>query len=299
MAGIVLTEVGEVAKHDLREARVARFWLAGIFITCALFSLLHHCCPTAMNVPVASDPVPYGSTKWTLLIDLNVVFLSWMCLHHAWRRLGVYRATFFFGGTLVLTGVEESLWVLLGRVRGPIDHVLRSADVSYLGEAGETYYFTRGTVWFLETPLTACMSWFLLTYACLYAADLLIPRARVVWRAALAGLLAVNLDMLLDPVQTHEAFQSWVWCSPDAISLFGIPLTNYIGWFLIIFIFGLVFARLPTMISRHGPGKAAVYFMTTMVACAFGVMLALVGYAALARRSIEGNINLTLWGIGS
>ena len=48
-----------------------------------------------------------------------------------------------------------------------------------------------------------------------------------------AGLFAVCLDLLEDPLAHHNSW--WIWPqSAQKIYLFNVPLTNYVGWFLVI-----------------------------------------------------------------
>jgi putative membrane protein len=162
---------------------------------------------------------------------------------------------------------------------------------------GGTYYFTRGFFWFLETPVLACLGWFFVAYSCVYVAEILIPKARYAWKATLGGLLAMNLDLWLDPVQTHEKWISWVWVSPDAINIFNIPLSNFIGWFLLIFLFALVFNRLPSMVAKHGYKKATVKFYGILIGLEFCILIFFVVYGAIAFRLVKEPIFITFWGI--
>ncbi|UCD85276.1 MAG: carotenoid biosynthesis protein, partial [Deltaproteobacteria bacterium] len=234
-------------------------------------------------------------------LDLISIGLAWLCFHHAWRRLGIYRAMLFLGGSFVFTGLEESMWILLGRYSQDIQLALPFAQEAALGEnvqgVSGTYYFTRGFYWFIETPVMACLGWFFVAYSCIYVADLLMPRARILGKAAVGGLLAMNLDLWIDPVQTHEALTSWVWAEQDPISIFSIPLSNFMGWFLLIFLFALVFERLPDMVRRWGAGKAAVYFYGILLALEIGILLFFIIYGSIALRLFPEPINLTIWGI--
>lgn len=45
----------------------------------------------------------------------------------------------------------------------------------------------------------------------------------------LDGLFVVSIDLLLDPVQVHT--QQWTWLDEGAY--FGIPIGNFLGWFLV------------------------------------------------------------------
>ena len=55
--------------------------------------------------------------------------------------------------------------------------------------------------------------------------------------AAVAGLFAVNLDLMIDPVASSNNL--WVWLGPS-INFLGIPLYNYVGWFIMIFFYDII-----------------------------------------------------------
>ncbi len=300
MSNILLADGSIAEQPDPAERRVVWILVIGLLISTAFFTVLHHGFPQALNVP-SNEGVPYTDYPSMFILDLIPIGLAWLCFHHAWRRLGLYRAMLFLGGSFAFTGLEESMWILLGRYSQEIQVALPFAQEAALGESTQevsgTYYFTRGFFWFIETPVMACLGWFFVAYSCIYVARLLMPRARILGRAAVGGLLALNLDLWIDPVQTHEALISWVWAEQDPISIFSIPLSNFMGWFLLIFLFALVFERLPNMVKRWGPAKAAAYFYGILLALEIGILLFFVIYGSIAVRLIPEPVNLTIWGI--
>lgn len=304
MSIAIATDHSDPGPASPEERRVAWVIAAGLAISTIFFTVLHHGFPAVLDVP-ANAGVPFMDLPTMFVLDLIPIGLAWLCFRHGWKRLGLYRAVIFLGGSFVFTGVEESMWILLGRYHLEIQAALGGPQVgeAMLGEGvrqvGGTYYFTRGFFWFLETPILACLGWFFVAYSCVYVADLLLPRAKVIWRAALGGLLAVDLDLWLDPVQTSKTFISWVWVSPDMINIFGIPLSNFLGWFLLIFLFALMFERLPAMLAKRGPGRTALYFYGLLMALEIAILVFFGIYGAVAMRLIPQPINLTLWGIGT
>ena len=51
------------------------------------------------------------------------------------------------------------------------------------------------------------------------------------WKASvLTAILLVVLDLALDPIMT--SWNAWVWITKTEINWFGIPWTNYTGWFI-------------------------------------------------------------------
>jgi hypothetical protein len=72
-----------------------------------------------------------------------------------------------------------------------------------------------------------------------YVATFTAQRLQLPWtqRPAAAGVLAVNLDLSLDPLA--ELLGYWSWRNVAPINYFGVPLDNFLGWFLIVSAFAL------------------------------------------------------------
>jgi uncharacterized membrane protein len=68
----------------------------------------------------------------------------------------------------------------------------------------------------------------------------------------IAALLMVMLDLSLDPVLS-TALSLWVWTSPGAF--FRVPIQNFGGWFLVVFIFYQLFALYLSKYDRIKPQK--------------------------------------------
>jgi lycopene beta-cyclase len=66
-----------------------------------------------------------------------------------------------------------------------------------------------------------------------------------VFRALLAALAFSMWDLFLDPQMVHWGL--WRWASPGIY--FGIPLTNYLGWFLASFLLSFLFVPINTPVT--------------------------------------------------
>lgn len=197
--------------------------------------------------------------------DVFALFMGWICFLHALRHYGFWKASCFLVGSFVFTGLEETIWILSGRFLG--GRVENPLGETFFG----TYWFTRGIVWFLETPLTACMGWFFIAYACVLTAGKVFPRMGLWGRAAAGGLIAMGIDLWIDPVQTAPEVMSWVWAKGDPLLLFGIPQYNFVGWFLLIFLFAIFWEALPGLEASRGRTGASVRFFGLVLAVPFAV----------------------------
>ncbi|NJE29628.1 carotenoid biosynthesis protein [Thermococcus sp. 18S1] len=61
------------------------------------------------------------------------------------------------------------------------------------------------------------------------------------FRLVFASLLMVVLDLSIDPIMTW--WDAWVWDTTTAINWFGIPWTNYLGWFVVSLTFFCLYER--------------------------------------------------------
>jgi len=99
-------------------------------------------------------------------------------------------------------------------------------------------------------PVLTPIGWWLVLYCAYNVTNLILGDMRItaenrfryvtgaLMPAALDALVAMNLDMLLDPIMVCPERRRWVW---DTVgSYFGIPLQNFFGWFLVAFMASLL-----------------------------------------------------------
>jgi len=62
----------------------------------------------------------------------------------------------------------------------------------------------------------------------------MLTQTRLWWQVPLlSGVIAVILDLFIDPVAVAAGY--WVWFQPGTV-YFGIPLLNFVGWFVLMFL---------------------------------------------------------------
>lgn len=71
-----------------------------------------------------------------------------------------------------------------------------------------------------------------------------------------ATFIMVMWDLIMDPVSSTLK-SLWVW--QDAGAYFGVPILNFAGWFLVVFIFFQIFAIYFSKYDKIHPKKAAVF----------------------------------------
>jgi putative membrane protein len=163
--------------------------------------------------------------------------------------------------TLFACGVVAFFPVFLERKRGILVWALLVFVVTFALEAvgtatgrifgPYTYGRTLGPQLF-DVPVVIAFNWLLVILGALSLARLIFRRRLL---AALAtALLAVGFDYLLEP--TAIRLDYWTWQAA------GIPLQNYLAWFLIALASALVFAALKFSVKTRLP---LVYFLIQLV----------------------------------
>jgi uncharacterized membrane protein len=209
-----------------------------IFAFIILFStILHHVFPWILQVPDVRGAYTIAPMWLDLvIIDVLTILLTLMVIYHGFQTQGKYKTIYFLYGAITYAGLEECFWILAGRFN----------ILSY-----ETYFFTRGGLWFFEIPLFSCLSWFNIAYCCYFVAKKVFINRNYVLHAFVAGIFAVSIDLFLDPAIVNlgstsiypDSMGTWVWLTDpnETFSLFSIPVYNFIGWFFVIFMFIIVY----------------------------------------------------------
>ncbi len=174
--------------------------------------------------------VPYHSFFTPLLTLLAFIF----AILHSCQNLGWKQALLLLVLTFAVSLLFECMGVATGWVYGPY-HYTDKLGPKFLG----------------LVPLLIPVAWFMMTYPSYVIARYLVPVTKNawVWRlcvAALGALVMTAWDLAMDPMMV--AGGHWVWEQPGAY--FGVPLQNFLGWWLTIFITFLLFLFLARIKSE-------------------------------------------------
>lgn len=102
------------------------------------------------------------------------------------------------------------------------------------GQIGSYFYDERLILLVIETPLFIILSWGIIFYSSYVLAKGL---TKNFWARALSvPLLATIIDLAMDPVATKMGVWTWVGYG-EADGILGVPLANFMGWYLVIFAF--------------------------------------------------------------
>ncbi len=162
--------------------------------------------------------------------------LTILVLIHSYKFRGLYKTLIFFFGAILVGGYIENFASISG-----------------------SYYYPKieFILFYNECPFDICLGWFIISYCCGFFSHILIYNGQgsfpawgigsdlerrvdrqyikmIIFRSAFAAYIAVNFDFFMDPVAVENEW--WIWQTYNYYIL-GVPLTNYIGWFLIVFWF--------------------------------------------------------------
>lgn len=103
-------------------------------------------------------------------------------------------------------------------------------------------------------PLWVGVGWGCILYGATWTAQRL--EAPPLLRSMAAGLLAVNIDLSLDPLANLVHFWDWQNVKPDSFHYYGVPFDNYLGWFTIVAAYSclvpLFFRLYDKVVGRQG-----------------------------------------------
>ena len=134
----------------------------------------------------------------------------------------------------VITFILEALGTATGKIFGPY-----------------TYGQTLGPMLF-DVPVVIAFNWLMIILCALSLAQMIFRRRLLV--AVAAAALAAGFDYLLEP--TAIRLDYWTWQAA------GIPLQNYLAWFLIALAAALVYGYLKFSVKTRLP---LVYFLIQLV----------------------------------
>lgn len=137
-------------------------------------------------------------------------------------------------------------------------------------------------------PIFIFIAWVHIAYLSVATTTLAFGRSRL-WLAPVDGLIATAWDAMVDPLAVRAGY--WTWQGSTAF--YGVPLTNFLGWFLVVTILSVAArtawsrdARAPTRTPRVLAGIVPALLVGTSLA--FGALALADGliYAAVLGNAI-------------
>lgn len=217
-----------------------------IFFVFAVLSIL------PVSILMANAPFAWFLTPLITLLGFTFAVL------HAGQREGWKYALLLLALVFVVSLFFESLGVATGLVYGPY-HYTDKLGPKFLG----------------LVPYLIPVAWFMMSYPSFVIADRLVPSTwkrgqRLLAVAAVGGLAMTAWDLIMDPVMV--AGGHWVWDVNGAY--FGIPLQNFWGWWLTVFVTYALYLLISGK-RRKGTGdKFDLWAVASYLVTAVGIVLA-------------------------
>lgn len=175
------------------------------------------------------------SPVYPIIVEIVFYCLFAVAVYAASLRFGRPVTGLLLVGSMIYTIVIENFIVL----NGGYDYFVY-AKPNFLGYM----------VWAGVVPLWIILGWFIMTTTSYILADTVFPGRSPYVRALVASLISLNIDLLLDPVAVSTGL--WRWTHPS-VYILGVPLTNLIGWPLIVYFFVLAFETSVMRKTSLGP----------------------------------------------
>ena len=187
---------------------------------------------TAYSLGSLFTGIAYHPFFTPLLTLLAFIF----ALLHSYQNLGWKQALLLLVLTFGVSLLFECIGVATGWVYGPY-HYTNKLGIKFLG----------------LVPVLIPVAWFMMTYPSFVIARYLVPviQKTWLWRLLVSTLGAVVMtawDLAMDPMMV--AGGHWVWDKAGAY--FGVPLQNFWGWWLTIFVTFWLFLSLAGIKPRAG-----------------------------------------------
>jgi uncharacterized membrane protein len=184
----------------------------------------------------------------------------------------------YLGGCSLHLGLKRAL---LFAVAGYVIAWLSEFSSIHSGFPYGHYYYLDGTrgkeIWVLGVPLMDSISYVFLAYAS-YSLALLVysPLRRLRWMVyvletnkirdslpvrVLGALLLVYLDIIIDPLALRgdRWFLGRIYGYPEQGAYFGVPLSNFIGWFAVGFSMIYSLQKIDQFLRRKGASDIIGY----------------------------------------
>jgi uncharacterized membrane protein len=101
----------------------------------------------------------------------------------------------------------------------------------------------------------------------------MLTRARLGWQVPLlTAIIAVVLDLFIDPVAVAAGY--WVW-SVEGTVYYGIPLLNYVGWFVLMWLAPLAWVQIARRRNWSGVRKGMMALAAILPLMVASVVLSL------------------------
>lgn len=198
----------------------------------------------------------------------SVLITTIFVILHGTRLYGLRNILIFIGITFLFSWCLESLGIATGFPFG-------------------NYHYTSGgkigeVPWIIMPAYlsTGYLSW-LIAHILIGHFDTKIERGQILLLPLVASFVMVMWDIVMDPIMSTIQ-NEWIW--EDGGFYFGVPLTNFFGWFLTIFLiylaFSLYISRQKTKLNSPNIGSRIFWLVIPLMYLGIGFQYLLAPFFA-------------------
>ncbi len=230
------------------------------------------------------NPIKYLNSINTsqIIAETFVFILAAILIYHGFKTFGKWKTLLFFLGSFFYTGFEENIMIISGKVFG-----------EDAGLIPQTYAFNYQNyiLWILAVPVVVYVAWFVVAYSAIHIASYFF-KGSLIKTAAFGGFLAMEMDLMIDPIAVRLNWWGWFPAQGETIWIFGIPFSNFLGWFMLIFLFEIYWKKITDKEQDWGSRKCILVFSLGLIPLLIGTVI-LLGGVTMALEPLYG-INVPL-----
>lgn len=202
--------VGRRPAWEGRQAAITLTVITALFLIESVIAVIPGALPASLNAPL-----------FNLLLNLFVIVHA-LSIYRVWDVVAFYAVTLVVSFTLenigVLTGFPFGSYYYSDALGPKLGEVPILIGFSYVGAAYASWVMALILLRVWGSPLRGSTIFFVPFFAAIFM---------VMW------------DLTFDPANSTLK-QWWIW--QDGGAYFGVPISNFAGWYLTVFVFMLVFA---------------------------------------------------------
>lgn len=171
-----------------------------------------------LNILWLLEPKIFGN----IVMMITVVIIFVLALLHGYRRYGIKNIAVFFAITAVVSNTFEAVSIRTGFPFG-------------------NYYYTMSGPRIFSVPVMVIVAYFGMGYLS-WTLSLIFNRQlgkklkglQVFLVPFVASFIMVMWDVVMDPIAATIK-KTWIW--ENGGNYFGVPISNYFGWFFVVYVF--------------------------------------------------------------
>ncbi|ANS74436.1 hypothetical protein AWM70_07450 [Paenibacillus yonginensis] len=188
-------------------------------------------------ITVVKYMMPTSGTDISIMEIILFPIIPVLAFVHGTKRYGLKNMTLFFVLTWVVSNFFETLSIRTGFPFG-------------------NYHYTASIPRVFDVPFVIMIAYFGMGYMAWTIGHILngqygrkLRGIQVFLVPLMSAFIMVMWDVVMDPL-TSTISQQWIW--EDGGNYYGVPISNYFGWFFVVYLFMQIFALYLAKYDKKG-----------------------------------------------